>query len=331
MIHKAPFRLSLLVVFGLLAVDARAERRSVVVLETSTSGRLIRVSVGSNAGLRPTEPVLFSENDKKVAAGRVFRVDRDTAIIAVLETYGGGAPTVDVDYEMLFGEPFDEAANLPDYVMDREEEPDNPANEKFLQPGDHETTPELDDDNYTPEVTLRPKFPDPRTYSPHNITLGLSIFRNRALPTATNPDVLDPATAGYSTYTGYTARYAYTFQTHYWLKARAPALMSVEMSLGIYNFDHTFPNGRVAQVRVMPLGFSLRYLIEVSKLFRLYPYLGYQINMVSATNGDLTALEGIQGGRLMGGAGAQLVMSDTIDGRVEGGSDGFTGALVVKF
>jgi hypothetical protein len=330
MIHKGSICLIFLA-FALWGAEARAERRSVHVFEASSSGRLVRISIGSSAGLKTGDPVLFSAGGKKIAAGRVFRAESGSAIIAVLERYGDETPTAELDYDLLFGEPFDEAANLPDYVIDREEERPNPANERFLVRRQEETSPELDDDNYTPEVTLRPRFPDPRTYNTHNITIGLSLFRNRALPTADQPSPLAQRQSSYTTYQGYSVRYAYTFRTHYWLRTQAPALVSVEGTFGVYNFDHTFPDERIAQVRVIPLGMNLRYLIEVSKLFRLYPYLGYHYNVVSAVNGNLTQLEAIQGGRLLGGAGAQLVMSNTIDARLEGGSDGLMGGIVVKF
>jgi hypothetical protein len=233
--------------------------------------------------------------------------------------------------ELLFGEPFDEAVNLPDYVVDREDENDNPGNERFFEAEAEENSPELDDDNYTPEVTLRPKFPEPRLYSTHNLTVGLSLFRNRALATAADPESQDVDDNDYTTYQGYTIRYAYTFRTHYWLRSRAAALLSLEGMFGVYNFNHTFPDSRVAQVRVIPLGANMRYMVEVSKLFRLYPYVGYQYFVVSAVNGTLDQLEPIKGGRLFGGAGAQLVMSNAIDARLEAGSDGIMGGIVVKF
>jgi hypothetical protein len=249
----------------------------------------------------------------------------------VIEKYGAETPTAESDYELLFGEPFDEAVNLPDYVVDREDENDNPGNERFFQAEAEENSPELDDDNYTPEVTLRPKFPEPRLYSTHNLTVGLSLFRNRALATTADPESEDVDDNDYTTYQGYTIRYAYTFRTHYWLRSKAAALLSLEGMFGVYNFDHTFPDSRVAQVRVIPLGANMRYMVEVSKLFRLYPYVGYQYFVVSAVNGTLDRLEPIKGGRLLGGAGAQLVMSNAIDARLEAGSDGIMGGIVVKF
>lgn len=321
---------------SLWAAEAHAERRSVAVIDRSTSGKLVRLSLGAQQGITLGEPVLFSAGSKKIAAGRVIRVENDDSVVAVMEKYGEESPMPDADYELLYGEPFAEAANLPDFVADREEELDNPGNEKFWTK-EEEVAPELDDDNYSPEVTIRPKFPSPRTYSPHNITVGLNIFRNRSLPGES-----DTAAAlndvSYTTYNGYSIRYAYTFRSHYWLKSQTPALLSAEFGVGMYNFSHTFPasirpnpNDDVTEVRVIPLQLELRYLIEVSKLFRLYPYIGYQYNLVSAVNGSLQGLTPLMGGRLLGGAGAVLVMSDSIDTRLEGGTDGVLGGLVVKF
>src|SRR5690606_13861586 len=138
----------------------------------------------------------------------------------------------------------------------------------------------------------------------------------------------DPDHARFTTYQGYALRYAYTFRTSYWLSGRNQALISAEASWGSYSFNHTFPEGNVAQVHVMPLGFNLRYQIETSRLFRLYPYIGYQNNIVSATNGSAGDLRGLKGGQLLGGAGAQLVMSDNIDSRLQAGSDGVLFGLV---
>lgn len=310
--------------------NAFSERREVVVSEISTSGKLVRISIGEDAGLSYGEPVLLSDSDVKVAAGRIVQVSKNSAVIALLEQYGNSPPSAEFNYDLLYGEPFDEADNLPNYVVDRDEETPNPANEKFFTPEGEELTPELDDDSYSPEVTLKPKFPDPKTYSPHNITIGAALFRNRALPGANDTSLTQEITR-YTTYQGWAFRYAYTFRTHYWFRVKAPALVSIEAALGIYNFDHTFPGNRTAQVRVTPIGFNARYLIEVSKLFRMYPYIGYQNNIVSAVNGNRTGLEPIEGGRLLGGGGAQLVMSDAIDSRLEAGTDGVLFGLVMKF
>jgi hypothetical protein len=339
MIYKGPrFLATSVILLALFPSGGRAERRSVLVTEASTSGKLVRVGIGARQGLVLGEAVLFSSGGDKIAAGRAIRVEDNQAVVAVLEKYGSEPPKVDADYELLYGEPFAEAANLPDFVADREDERDNPQNEKFWVKEEADSTPELDDDGYTPEISIRPKFPLPRTYSPHNITVGLGIFRNRALATGDTETGEASAASGYSTYNGYAVRYAYTFRSHYWFKSQTPALVSAEIGIGLYNFDHTFPismrpnpNDDIAQVRVIPIHLGVRYLIEVSKLFRLYPYVGYQYNVVSAVNGSLSGLEPLMGGRILGGAGAVLVMSDNVDTRLEGGSDGVLAGLVVKF
>lgn len=336
MIHKGR-AVATALLLGILPTLAFAERRSAVVLESSSSGRLVRISLGASSGLVFNDPVLFSASEKKVAAGRVIRLAENHAVVAVLEKYGEEGVNVESDYELLYGEPFPEAANLPDYVVDRESEPDNPANERFFTKAPEEISPDLDDDGYTPEVTLRPRLPVPRSYSPHNLTIGLALFRNGALPTELNPDVDAPGQSSYRFYQGYAIRYAYSFRTHYWLKTKMPAVLSVEAMFGVYNFEHTFPataeapEVRTASVRVFTPGANVRYMVEVSPLFRLYPYVGYVFNLASAAGGNLNDLQGIKGGRLIGGAGAQLVVSENIDARVEGGSDGVLGGLVVKF
>jgi hypothetical protein len=263
-------------------------------------------------------------------------------VVAVLEKYGTESPAVDFEYDLLYGEPFPEADNLPDYIADRDNEADNPKNERFFTPDGKELTPELDDDNYNPEVTLRPKMPEPSTYSPHGITLGIGMFRNHVLPIAGETTTVSSGVP-YTTYQGWAARYAYTFRSHYWLRSDAMALLSAEATFGIYNFNHTRPSatnatGEPTQVRVIPVGVELRYLVEVNKLLKLYPYVGYLYNIVGASgNGDngsannATDLEPLRGGRLLGGAGAQLLLSQATDMRVEGGSDGFLAGIVVKF
>jgi hypothetical protein len=340
MIHKSRLCLiSLVIPFLFAPTAAHAARRAVSVMESSSSGRLVRLNAGQSAGLEMNGPVLFSSGDRKVAAGRVIKMDGNTAIVAVLEKYSQETPAVDFEYDLLYGEPFPEADNLPDYVADRENENDNPKNEKFFTADGKELSPDLDDDNYTPETTLRPKMPEPSTFNPHNITVGVAMFRNHTL--ATEGTAATPAVASgnkgspYTTYQGWAVRYAYTFRSHYWLRTDAMALISAEFTFGIYNFNHTLPNTGTAAVRVTPIGLELRYMVEVNKLLKLYPYVGYQTNIAGATSGlqggvaaDLSPL---QGGRLLGGAGAQLLMSSSVDARIEGGSDGFLAGVVVKF
>jgi hypothetical protein len=339
MILKGRICLATLALAALFSVEARADLRPIVVTETSTSGKLVRISLGSSQGLKQGAPVLFSVASRKVAAGRVVQLGDSTAVVAVLEKYGTESPSVDADYELLFGEPFPEAANLPDFVADREDKLPNPGNERFHIPRTEEASPELDDDNYNPEITLHPKLPEPRTFSTHNVTIGVAAFRNRGLPTDGNYDPNNPpADFGHDIYNGFALRYAYTWRANYFLKQDLFTLVSVEATLGLYNFEHTFPSSiqnnpslQLAEIRVIPIGVEIRYMWEVSKLFRLYPYVGYQYNVVGAINGSQAGIDGLKGTRLTGGAGAQLVMSESVDARLEGGSDGVLGGLVVKF
>lgn len=341
MIHKSRYGALFLIFYGFFSAQARAETRTTTVMDASTSGRLVRLSLGLDTGLSAGDPVLFSANERKIAAGRVYRVEDGTIVVAVLQKYSEENVSVDSQYDLLFGEPFPEADNLPNYVVDRDQETPNPANETFLTRDEERMTPELDDDDYTPELNLRPKFPEPRTYSTHNLTWGVALNRNRNLPAVTAAN--EPATdvSKYTTYQGYVARYAYTFRSHYWMKARAPALLSVEAMFGIYSFDHEFPEvvgeggtsipARSGNIRVFTPGLNLRYLIELNKLFRVYPYVGYIYNLVTANNATDGQLQSINGGRIIGGGGAQLVISSSIDARVDVGSDGLLLGMVVKF
>ena len=319
---------ALVLVAAISPILAFADLSNVTILEASSSGKTVRINLDASAGLQEGEPILFRQGRRKIATGRVLKINDNNSVITILEQYGEKLERGS-EWEMLHGEPFDNADNLPDYIADREDVPENPANEKFFTPDGREiyAAADLDDENYTPETTVRPRYPRPPTYLPHNITLGTSLFRNRALPTADDP-TLDRT--HYTTYSGFTIRYAYTFQTYLWLRDNARSLISAEVSVGTYSFDHTFPDGATGSVNVLPIGFNLRYLIETSKMLRIYPYLGYQYNLIGATGGWGEGNEFMGGSRLIGGGGAQLVMSDSIDARLEAGSDGVSFGIVVK-
>ena len=329
---KVPLLLLSILVSSLCIQEAKAESRAITVLDKSSSGKLVKLDLGGKANLRQGEAVLMHSGPRKVAAGRVVRMNGNSAIIAVLEKYSDQNPGDSM--ELLFGEPFDEAENLPDYVADRDLESPNPANERFFTADGEEIKqgPDLDDENYSPEVSLKPKMPDSKIYSPHNITLAVDMFRNRDL--VSDVDANGQAIVvsnSYSMYQGYSLRYAYTFRTNYWVRQRVRSLISVEGSVGIYHFTHTFPGNQVIPVQVIPLAFDVRYMIDISKIFFLYPYIGYQNNIVSAQGGSSSALTPLKGGRLLGGLGAELAMSDTIDFRLDAGTDGVLIGLVTKF
>ena len=111
-----------------------------------------------------------------------------------------------------------------------------------------------------------------------------------------------------------------------------PALIGVEAGLGIYNFGHTFANGQGASIRVMPISFNAKYYIELSKMFRLYPYVGFQNRIVSAASSQTNAfLADLRGVRVMAGGGTNIVMSENMDARFEVGIDGYLFGVVAKF
>ena len=130
--HKSRIaQITILFLLALLTKPAMAERKQITVLETSTSGKLFRVNLGSRAGLNFGSPFLLRDGSKKLGAGRVIQLNDGTAVLAIMESYDPGK-VMEGEYELLFGEPFEEADNLPDYVADRDDEIENPANEKFF-------------------------------------------------------------------------------------------------------------------------------------------------------------------------------------------------------
>ena len=311
-----------------LALGASAAEQTVKVLEASSTGKTLRINLGRNVGLNLNESVLITDAGQKVAAARVIRVSDDTAVIQVVDSYSAAQGLSVGNYSMIFGEPMDDVPQLPEYTADKNLAPENPANERFFTPDGREleNSPDLDDEHYSPEVALRPKFPESRTYAPNNITAGIGIFRNRSVANATSDGL------GYATYQGYSFRYAYNFRTSYWLKEKTAAILSAEVGVGTYVFPSVIATGQTSEVRVVPLSFEMRYLIGLSKMFRIYPYLGYQTNIVGASSGiDASYLAPLSGGRLLGGIGGQLVLSEVLDARVEGGTDGVLFGLVLKF
>lgn len=324
----------ILLILVLFSREGFAHLRPVLVGETSRSGKLLRLNLGARQGLKLGEPVLLRSMGQKIAAGRVVQVEDSSTVVALMERYTNETPQPDSEYELLFGEPFIEAANLPDYISDREAERPNPANEKFWTNSEDNANLELDDEKYNPEISIRPKFPEKASFRPHNITVGANLFRNRNLPTQydANGDFIE--SRNNTTYSGFSIRYAYVFSSHYWFSVDKATQLSAEIGFGIYSFTHTFDNGRTvtgADIRIIPVQMELRYLVEVNRYFRVYPYLGYQYNIVGANGASQQSIQSLQGGRLAGGGGVQLVMSDSIDTRVEAGSDGVLGGLVVKF
>ena len=101
--------------------------------------------------------------------------------------------------------------------------------------------------------------------------------------------------------------------------------------MGMYTFPFNL-NDQQTNVTVIPLSINLRYNVDLNPLFRIYPYLGFQHKIVSAVGnfpGD--SLEGLRKNLVMFGLGAALVMSKTMDVRLDAGIDGVLLGMVVKF
>lgn len=311
-----------------------AARKEIIIAEMSSSGRTLKINAGMNDGLHLREAILLRSEDTKIAAARVIRLSPDQSVVYIVEAYGSMGLQQNDPYNILYGIPLDNIPDLPDEMNDinaaQDKLPDNPQDEKFFTPDGREveSKPDIDDDHYTPEVSLRPKFPDSTDYNSHNITVGVGLFRNRDLQQQQSPGANNYATTSYQ---GYLIRYAYTWRTNYWLRKKTPALLSVEAGAGTYSFVNTFADGTVGQINVIPLSLNLRYLVEVNKLFRLYPYIGYQNNIVPAATTNAAIVRKLAGGRLLGGGGAQLLLSKSMDARVDAGTDGVLLGLVTKF
>ena len=311
-----------------------AARKEISIGAMSSSGRTLKINAGMNDGLHLREAILLRSEDAKIAAARIIRLKPDESVVYIVEAYGSMGLQQDSPYNILYGVPLDNIPDLPDEMTAATEAqdklPDNPQDERFFTPEGREveSKPDIDDDHYTPEVSLRPKFPDSSNFNSHNITVGVGLFRNRDLQ-----QVQATGSSGYATtsYQGYLIRYAYTWRTNYWLRKKTPALLSIEGGVGTYSFVNTFADGSVGQVNVLPISFNLRYLLEVSKLFRVYPYIGYQNNIVSADTSNAAIVRRMSGGRLLGGGGMQLLVSKSMDARLDAGTDGVLLGLVTKF
>ncbi len=339
---------------------AHADLADSSILERSTSGRTIRISGTGRLPIHPGEAVLLQDDSgNRLAAARVLKTQQDNTIVYVVEEYVTNDFQPGQSVDVLYGVPLMNVPELPPNITSAGEFSANPGNEQ-LTPDNQEfrpkpserlftpdgrpldesheeiaepaKAPDVDEDKYYPEYPLRPKYPTRPDFSTHNLTVGVNMFRNR--------EVTDTVKAAgvnhYSTYQGYSLRYAYNFETSLWLEShRTPALMSFEVGFGMYNFIHHYSNGASTDVRVIPISGTFRYLIRANRLFKIYPYAGYQDNFVSATsataNANTSSLSVLKGGRLLGGAGAMLTTSESTDARFEVGTDGYLLGLVVKF
>ncbi len=310
------------------------------------------ITAGSRDGLKMKEAILIRRKNKKLAAARVIRLFAEKAAIYVVARYSREQPAKtkgNHTFNILYGIPMAGVPKLPPGIASRvggraggggfadEIEDDlglNPQDENYITDKGREYEPEIDDEDYTPEVTVRPEFPPTNYRREHNISVGLGLFRNANLSAALNEE--SPDSSSTTTYAGIFARYTYNFHTFYWLIKKRRALISIEASMGVYNFPFTdftrVVNAQKAQIEVIPLGVYVHYNFELSPLFTAYPYLGYQYNIVSATNNFPNEhLDDLRGGGMAFGIGSSLVISRTINVRLDAGNDGTFVGTVVKF
>lgn len=322
-----------------LAQDAQAERKPVKILDTSSSGQTIMLTAGSRDGLKLKEALLIRREDKKLVAARVIKLYEEKSAVYIVSRYSRENPVkgaVTKRYNILYGIPLD-VPELPNGVLPETDVVDelerNPQDEVFFAEDGREREPEIDDDNYTPETTVKPVFPPVDYRKTHNLTIGMGIYRNANLSQTLDPNAVNNDST--TTYTGYMFRYAYNFRTYFWMGKKIPALISVEPSLGYYQFDFQDNGLTIPQktlIDVVPLALYLRYNHEFSILFMGYVYVGYQYNIVSATgNYPKDRLADLEGGGIAFGLGGSLVLSKVIDARLEGGNDGVFFGGVVKF
>ncbi len=298
------------------------------------------ITAGTRDGLKLKDPVLIRRDDKKLVAARVIKLFEEKSAVYIVARYSRENPTagaVAKKYNILYGIAMD-VPELPNGVLAESEVVDelerNPQDETFFADEGREKEPEIDDDLYNPETTVKPEFPPVDYRKPHNISIGLGLFRNANLQETLDPELENNNST--STYQGYFFRYAYNFRTYYWLGKKIPALISIEGSLGFYSFafdDQSLPNGgKKTEIDVVPIAVYLRYNYEFSILFMGYGYVGYQINKVGALNNyPIDRLRDLEGGGLAFGLGGSLVLSKLMDVRLEAGNDGVFVGGVVKF
>lgn len=328
-----------LFVFGLCLPQARAEKKPIQILDLSTSGRTVMITAGSRDGLKLKEAMLIRRENKKLAAARVIKLFAERSAVYVVSRYSREQPEKTADnrkFNILYGVPLAGIPDLPSNLADEIEDDleRNPQDEVYLTEEGRELEPEIDDEDYTPEVTVKPEFPPTNFRRTHNITVGLGLFRNANLSETLNVNF--PNSDSTTTYSGIFARYGYNFYAFYWLKEKVRALITVEASIGVYNFPFTdfttLADGQKTQIEVIPVGVYVRYNVEFSPLFMAYPYLGFQLNLVSSTNNfPNSRLEDLRGGGIAFGVGASLVISRVIDVRLDAGNDGVFVGSVVKF
>jgi hypothetical protein len=319
---------SLILSFCLFAATAQAERRNIIIEDKSTTGRTLKITAGQADGLNLREAVLVRNEVSKLVAGRVIALQPNTSVIYLVETYNGQhVLPKGASYNILYGVPLGDIPDLPDNIADTL--PENPQNESFFTADGKElNSPDLDDSEYEQETRLRPNFPDKKLYATHNLSLGAAMYRNADL-TQTN----NRSSSGKTAYQGYAFRYQYNFKSSLWLERKMPLWIGTELGWGVYSFSQGYPDGHLAKIQVMPISANIKFIFELSKLLRFYPYIGIQNNLVAAIskpfiNSNFGDLGGVQP---MAGLGLNMIMSESIDARVDAGIDGILLAAVVKF
>ena len=190
-----------------------------------------------------------------------------------------------------------------------------------------ENSPDLDEEEYEPETTLRPKIPEKRLYSTHHLTMGIGLFRNTDIERSN--DTVDPDTGATMMYQGFAFRYAYNFRANYWAKKRIPTLIGAELGWGSYKISSKLGGG--SQIMVMPISGTLKYNFSLNSFLRVYPYMGFETNVVHAMSRSTAPIKDLKTNRLIAGGGVGMIFSENIDGRADLGIDGALIGMIVKF
>lgn len=315
-------------IVGFYTLSAQAIQRDVTIQDKSTSGRTVRINAGQKDGLGLREALLIREENQKLVAARIIAVQPDSSVAFIVEKYSETQIPKGGQYNILYGVPLGDIPDLPDNISDTL--PPNPQDEKFFTPQGEEiaSTPDLDDDNYEPEVKIRPNFPDKKINTPHHLTMGVGLYRNANLAETT---LTNGNRSAKSMYQGYAMRYQYNFKSSFWMGSRVPVWIGAELGWGVYNFNQSYPNNSHAAIRVIPLNANVKYIWEINKFLHLYPYVGVQNNIVQASAPATAPVNDLRGTSIIAGGGARMLMSENIDARVDVGIDGALIAAVVKF
>ncbi len=318
--------------------ESSAKRSEVLILEKSSTGLTLMINVGKRIGLVINEAILIRRRDKKIVAARVIKLFPDQSAVYIVATYSKEILYKGEAYNMLYGIPLPDVPQLPDGVLSADDEvlvddlDENPGSEPFFTKEGREYEPDPDGIEYNPETTLRPRFPKPQYKKDHSINIGLGGFQNTNIPLKIKSPDANPSTI----YSGTWLSYIHNFNFYLWIKRKIPLRLSMEVGLGIYKFrvkDTSLPDGeQFTGVEVFPAFARLYYNQEWNDLFFSYLYVGYEHNFLSA-EGKLSSeyLYFLEENRLTFGLGSALVLSRTIDLRVDFGNTGFMVGTALKF